>query len=414
MRYRNATLYVLYRASRSAVFERGFLAIYLTQVGISAGDLGLLMSVLFISVLLSEIPTGVFSDRFGRAMSVSVGLILCALYPVGMLFADSFAFVAVLFLILGFGRSFVSGSDHSLIYEHMKSKGLELAFPKIEATASAISALILGLSILCGGLLAQYSWTYLYLAFAAASTVSFIVWQTLAASLARDAVARGARETTRPVAGSAPAKRPRNLLSFLFRSRTGLRYIGIVAAISLLCLGLGPIFFYAQPMLLDNGLSLVQIGIVVGLIELGASVPAWITSRVENKFTYAEILTAYCGIGCLALVMASLETSASIAIAIALVLWVGPIFNIASMHALHRVLPSTHRTTLFSLASTTFSLATAAGFTIYGLLIEGLGWSNGLRTLLVLPILALAVGLTLDRATRVRINDFSVPEGRTS
>ena len=412
MQGKNIAYYIAYRASRSAVFERGFLAIYLTQIGIGEADLGLLMSIMFISVLLSEVPTGVFSDRVGRAISVSVGLILCAIYPFGMLYADGFLWVAVLFFILGCGRSFVSGSDHSLVYEYMQSQGLELTYPRIQAISSAVSAFVLGGSIICGGWLAGYSWTYLYLAFGIASVLSFFCWKLLERSLIAEQSARPAPRPEKPKP-AAPQPTKGGLINFVFKSQAGLRYIGIVATISILCLALGPIFFYAQPKLLDAGLSLWQIGLVIGLIELVAGLPAWITSWVEDRFRYIEILSAYCLIGAVSLLLASFDTWAGIVMAVALVLWIGPIFNIASMHALHRVLPNANRTTLFSVASTIFSLATAAGFTVYGFLIEGFGWTTALYILLTLPILALVIGGAIALATQVKISTTALSDEAT-
>lgn len=90
-----------------------------TEVELSAMQLLLVASALQGAILVSEIPTGVVADTFGRRRSVLIGLLLLG---VGMSLAGAIAsFWPILIghLIWGFGYTFISGAGEAWIADEV-------------------------------------------------------------------------------------------------------------------------------------------------------------------------------------------------------------------------------------------------------------------------------------------------------
>ena len=67
-------------------FDRALWIIYLISNGYSLVTIGILQSLLNFSMFVTEIPTGIFSDRYGRKKSLIIGRIFIILYYVTILF----------------------------------------------------------------------------------------------------------------------------------------------------------------------------------------------------------------------------------------------------------------------------------------------------------------------------------------
>lgn len=86
----------------SVVFYQG-LALSFTQIGI-------LMALIMIFRLLSEIPTGVVADLYGRKVSTLIGYFVIISGFVGIFFSSSFMILALYNALIGIGTAFVSGA----------------------------------------------------------------------------------------------------------------------------------------------------------------------------------------------------------------------------------------------------------------------------------------------------------------
>lgn len=95
---------------------------FLSQ-GVSLSLIVLSQAAYSIAILLSEVPTGVFGDKYGHRKSIILGG-LCEAAGIGFILL--FPNVVGLFggyILLGIGASFQSGSVEALLYESSKSTG---------------------------------------------------------------------------------------------------------------------------------------------------------------------------------------------------------------------------------------------------------------------------------------------------
>ena len=111
-----------------------------------------LESVYYFSVVLLEVPSGYFSDRFGRRLTLIISSVAFTVsYFIFGLVTPGFFSFAIAQVLFAVGYSFMSGTDTSFYYESLREDGLEVEFPEREAKmqswanyAGAIAALIGG------------------------------------------------------------------------------------------------------------------------------------------------------------------------------------------------------------------------------------------------------------------------------
>lgn len=81
--------------------------------------------------ILFEIPSGVLADRWNRRNMLVVAALVEGVCFFIWSFSDSFALFALGFFFWAIGNAFVSGTEESLIYDNLKSDGLEDQFSTV-------------------------------------------------------------------------------------------------------------------------------------------------------------------------------------------------------------------------------------------------------------------------------------------
>lgn len=133
------------------------MVLFYKENGMSMSQVFLLQSIFSASAILTEIPTGCFSDLFGRKKSIVIGGILSAIGFAAYSLSDGFWGFLVSEIVLGIGMSFVSGSDSGMLYEALLERGRLFDYRKIEGRAKGMRTASEGISSICGGLLAMSS-----------------------------------------------------------------------------------------------------------------------------------------------------------------------------------------------------------------------------------------------------------------
>lgn len=148
----------------SVAFERGLFLIYLNESGVSLEAIGWLQVLFFLSHLFGEIPTGWFSDSFGRKKSLVLGLSLMSFSVYGQyLFANEIVLLALAFTGHGLSFAFLSGAANSLLFEALRKEKQSTRYLKIVSIGRLLSAASLGSSIILGGTILQYlDWGFVF------------------------------------------------------------------------------------------------------------------------------------------------------------------------------------------------------------------------------------------------------------
>lgn len=96
--------------------------LYYLELNINIASTGLLITAYTFSKFIFEIPTGFVSDKYGRKISVIIGILVIELSLV-FLFFDKFILLFISSVLLGVGRTFISGSFDSMIFENISTYG---------------------------------------------------------------------------------------------------------------------------------------------------------------------------------------------------------------------------------------------------------------------------------------------------
>ena len=148
---RNLTLYPWYAGLFHAYF---WLPVYFLffQSKLDLANVLLLESIYFASVVALEVPSGWFSDMFGRRRTlISASTFLCASYIL-FLVADSFNMFAIAQILLAAGIAFNSGTDTSFLLESTQALGIEDEYGAREANATRFNFLGAAAAGVLGGL----------------------------------------------------------------------------------------------------------------------------------------------------------------------------------------------------------------------------------------------------------------------
>lgn len=127
--------------------------------GLSLSEVFTVVTVFSLTLSLLDIPTGYFSDRMGRRLT----LLLASLFKGlgGTLLALSQGFYSILasYVLIGIGNSLYSGSDISLLHETNAAVPEELKIPRNRMFGSRFYYAQLGgvLASILGGLLGAWS-----------------------------------------------------------------------------------------------------------------------------------------------------------------------------------------------------------------------------------------------------------------
>jgi MFS family permease len=117
-----------------------------SNYGLSYAETGLLISMSLIGSLLTLIPWGIATDRFGERVVLFVGLATCGAALVGAAFAHSFAALAALLFVAGAtGASVQSASGRAVMHWFPQGqRGLALG---LRQTAIPLSGFLIALTL---------------------------------------------------------------------------------------------------------------------------------------------------------------------------------------------------------------------------------------------------------------------------
>lgn len=115
--------------------------VYLTDTrDIALGQVGLLEAFFSAVAVTAEVPTGAFSDRFGRRLTFGVGLAVqgAGLTIFGL--ATGYPLILLSYVLWALGQSFYSGNASAYLYETLAAEGREGEFAAAIGRVTAVEA----------------------------------------------------------------------------------------------------------------------------------------------------------------------------------------------------------------------------------------------------------------------------------
>jgi MFS family permease len=150
--------------------------------GLGMQEIFALQTIFALAMLVSEVPSGYLADVFGRRKIILCGAIGAGLGHSQLLFADSFAALAIYEFTLGIGASLLSGADLALLYDTELALGKDLNRQRrvvgklysIGTFSAAVSAALCSVVLLLGGI-SEVVWLQAIVGWAPLCVVFFLV-----------------------------------------------------------------------------------------------------------------------------------------------------------------------------------------------------------------------------------------------
>ncbi len=154
-------------------FERAIWILYYEKIGLSFFEIGIIQALINAAMLVADVPTGIFADRFGRKTAFLVGRGLIIVKYLIILSTRNFYWLAIGNFLFGTGIVFISGADQAFLYDSIKDSTDN--YTKFAGAFNAISGLILAMSMAAGGFLQKESWSLVYLLTAVSQTIALFM-----------------------------------------------------------------------------------------------------------------------------------------------------------------------------------------------------------------------------------------------
>jgi len=112
--------------------------LYFQDLGLNFSQISFILLIISLTVLVFEIPTGIFTDFYGRKRSILIFAGFLTLVSILITLSVNFYFICFVVFLLGIAFSFASGTISALLFESLKKVGREKKFKKYLAKSQFI------------------------------------------------------------------------------------------------------------------------------------------------------------------------------------------------------------------------------------------------------------------------------------
>lgn len=145
---------IMIRALRMFMITMPVIVLYWQSHGLSIRDIFVLQVIFSIAIVVLEVPTGYFADRYGKKNSMVLGTIFGTLgFFIYYAFPAYAGFVAAE-IVLALSLGFVSGTNSAMVYETLLLHGKEKSFKKFQGRLLGIGNVSEAAAAILAGIIA--------------------------------------------------------------------------------------------------------------------------------------------------------------------------------------------------------------------------------------------------------------------
>lgn len=139
--------------------------VYFRLYDVTLFQVALLAAVFEATIILCELPTGIFADRYGRKLSTAIGFFLLTISGAVFLGWKSFYGFLVAEIIFGIGETFISGALEALTVDSTAENDRVRTLSRLFSTRTVVKTSCLSLGMIAGGIIGGAAPKYLFLPF---------------------------------------------------------------------------------------------------------------------------------------------------------------------------------------------------------------------------------------------------------
>lgn len=140
--------------------------IYFRLYDVTLFQVALLAAVFESTIILSELPTGIFADRYGRKLSTAIGFFFLIISGAVFLGWKSFYGFLAAEIIFGIGETFISGVLEALAVDSTAENDRAGTLSRLFSARTVVKTSSLSLGMIAGGMIGGAAPKYLFLPFA--------------------------------------------------------------------------------------------------------------------------------------------------------------------------------------------------------------------------------------------------------
>lgn len=269
------------------------IAFYLNYIGLSFGEMSLLFSISMISGWVLEIPSGAFSDWFGRKKAFLLGKFIYLIGMLSLFIVKDFEYLIIVSITLSIGLSIGSGNLPSIVYENLDSVGIEKEiFFRISSQANSFALLSSAIASIVGGYLGN-----LDLRIPLAIDCIFIILTILISYIFveekyQSYLLKSNTEYNFKMVFMDIFKIMKDGFLLAIKNQK-LIFIFLVSALSFSVLRTG--FNFYQPIFEEFSVNLEVFGIILAVLNIIAATISYFTGKISKKFIQNQSLIIFSG-----------------------------------------------------------------------------------------------------------------------
>lgn len=129
----------------------------------------------WLTMAISEIPTGAVADTFGRKHSLLIGLLLAAISVTLFALAPTFTILLIGNSIWAIAFTFMSGADLAFFFDTLKALGRESEYKRLRGKLLSVTIASIAISSALGGIIAETSLVLPFLIYLIFLALSFVL-----------------------------------------------------------------------------------------------------------------------------------------------------------------------------------------------------------------------------------------------
>ena len=156
---RNITIAYILAFSKNTWFWLGIWIFYYLRFTDYAG-IGIIETILILTMTLAEIPTGAVADLFGKKKTLILAFTLETIGAFMMATAPNFQMLALSVFVMCVGGTFYSGTIDALIFDTLKESGEERSYDTKISNTNTLSLIAPAICSILGGFMYKVNPTF--------------------------------------------------------------------------------------------------------------------------------------------------------------------------------------------------------------------------------------------------------------
>lgn len=336
-----------------------------------------IIDILFwMTMAVSEVPTGIVADVYGRKTSIIIGITILGVSTLIWGLASSIFVMIVSFMALGFGLTFLSGAQDAFLFESLKLVGRGHEYTKIAGRVIAMNFASTAIGSVCSGFLATLDLTLPFIV----SGVVFLLMLTVVIKFKEPLSDATSQKTDRSyfeiLQYSFSIMREKPILRYAIIYLTIVPFASVVLEIVLI-----------QPQALALGIPIATVGIVVMFLQIANMSGSTLANRVRQQFGQGRTLYMMPVLLVILLVALGLVQTMPALILIMLIVFFAAILRPILLNIIQNEVSDDIRATVMSMQSLLFTAFIAVTEPILGFMVDESGFATA--------YFAIAAGLSL-------------------